>query len=234
MARRSFDVVDVTEILIHWHAGRSISEIAQSLGVDRKTIRRYVAPAVGRGWCRAARRWVRRSGTRKSGSGSPSWRLRRTRCRVQHAAGPPPPLYRHLLVLPVLGTRTPPLARLIAIASVRWRIEEDHQLSEQAVGLDFGQVIRWRSWHRWSALCLLAFMYLAVAAALDRDAHAGLETGLIPVTIPEMLRMLRGTVIPPPRSDPAHRQHWSQWRRLHQYRASQALRHWNCYADATP
>ncbi len=63
-------------------------------------------------------------------------------------------------------------------------------------GLDSGQVIRWRSWHRWSALCLLACMYLAVAAALDRHARAGLETGLIPVTIPEMLRMLRGTVIP--------------------------------------
>ena len=38
MARRSFDVVDVTEILIHWHAGRSISEVSTSLGVDRKTI----------------------------------------------------------------------------------------------------------------------------------------------------------------------------------------------------
>jgi transposase len=49
MARRTFDVVDVTEILVHWHAGRSISEIAQSLGVDRKTIRKYVAPAVKAG-----------------------------------------------------------------------------------------------------------------------------------------------------------------------------------------
>lgn len=127
-----------------------------------------------------------------------------------------------------------PLARLIAIAVARWRIEENHQLSKQVAGLDSGQVIRWKSWHRWSALCLLAFMYLAVAAALDRDAHAGLVTGLIPVTIPEMLRMLRGTVIPPPRRDHAHRQHWSQWRRRHQYRASQAHRRWNAYADATP
>ena len=49
MARRTFDVVDVTEILVHWHAGRSISEIAQSLGVDRKTIRKYVAPAIKAG-----------------------------------------------------------------------------------------------------------------------------------------------------------------------------------------
>ena len=63
-----------------------------------------------------------------------------------------------------------PLSRLITIASARWRIEEDHQLSKQAAGLDSGQVIRWRSWHRWSTLCLLAFMYLAVATALDRDA----------------------------------------------------------------
>src|SRR2546429_106823 len=46
MARRTFDVVDVTEILIHWYAGRSISEVSTSLAVDRKTIRKYVGPAV--------------------------------------------------------------------------------------------------------------------------------------------------------------------------------------------
>jgi SRSO17 transposase len=127
-----------------------------------------------------------------------------------------------------------PLARLIATAVARWRIEEDHQLAKQAAGLDAGQVIRWKSWHRWTAICLLACIYLAVAAALDRDVRADLETGLIPVTIPEMLRMLRGTVIPPPRRDRAHRQHWSQWRRRHQYRARQAHQRWNVYADATP
>ena len=49
MARRTFVVVDVTEILIHWHAGRSISEVAASLGIDRKTIRKYLAPAVAAG-----------------------------------------------------------------------------------------------------------------------------------------------------------------------------------------
>ena len=32
-------MVDVTEILVHWHAGRSLSEIAESLGVERKTVR---------------------------------------------------------------------------------------------------------------------------------------------------------------------------------------------------
>jgi transposase len=49
MARRTFDVVDIIEILVHWHAGRSISEIAQSLGVDRKTARKYVAAAQAAG-----------------------------------------------------------------------------------------------------------------------------------------------------------------------------------------
>ena len=33
MTRRTFDVVDVTEILIHWHAGRSQLQLADSLGV---------------------------------------------------------------------------------------------------------------------------------------------------------------------------------------------------------
>src|SRR5690349_24208357 len=60
-----------------------------------------------------------------------------------------------------------PLSRLIAVASARWRIEEDHQLSKQAGGLDAGQVIRWKSWHRWAAVCLLAYTYLAVAAACN-------------------------------------------------------------------
>jgi transposase len=49
MARRTFDVIDVTEILMHWHAGRSLSEMAGSLDVDRKTLRKYVAPAVAAG-----------------------------------------------------------------------------------------------------------------------------------------------------------------------------------------
>jgi response regulator of citrate/malate metabolism len=43
MARRTFDVIDVTEILMHWHAGRSKNQMAQSLGVDRKTLRKYIA-----------------------------------------------------------------------------------------------------------------------------------------------------------------------------------------------
>ena len=93
--------------------------------------------------------------------------------------------------------RPVPLARLIAIAVTRWRIEEDHQLAKQSTGLDAGQVIRWKSWHRWTAICLLAYIYLAVTAAIQRqhDATSDLDAGLIPITIPELLRLVRDTVI---------------------------------------
>jgi hypothetical protein len=42
-------MVDVTEILQHWYAGRPKVEVARSLGVDAKTVRRYVAPAEAAG-----------------------------------------------------------------------------------------------------------------------------------------------------------------------------------------
>ena len=43
-------MTDVTEILIHWHAGRSKSEVAASLGVHRGTVAKYVARAEAEGF----------------------------------------------------------------------------------------------------------------------------------------------------------------------------------------
>ena len=42
-------MVDVTEILVSRQAGRSLSEIAETLGVERKMVRKYVAPEVAAG-----------------------------------------------------------------------------------------------------------------------------------------------------------------------------------------
>ncbi|MFD0584803.1 IS21 family transposase [Dactylosporangium darangshiense] len=42
-------MIDIVEILVHWYAGRSQHELAASLGVDRKTIRKYTAPAIAAG-----------------------------------------------------------------------------------------------------------------------------------------------------------------------------------------
>lgn len=49
MGRRSFDVVDLTELFVHWEAGRSQVQIGESLGLDRKTVRKYLAPVVAEG-----------------------------------------------------------------------------------------------------------------------------------------------------------------------------------------
>ena len=49
MARRHFEVIDVVEVLEHWHAGRPKAVVASSLGIDRKTVRKYVAPAEAAG-----------------------------------------------------------------------------------------------------------------------------------------------------------------------------------------
>lgn len=62
-------MIDIVEILQHWHAGRPKAVVATSLGVDRKTIRKYVAPAAAAGiepggpplgraeWAELVRRW---------------------------------------------------------------------------------------------------------------------------------------------------------------------------------
>jgi hypothetical protein len=39
MAKRTFDVIDICEIFVHWHAGRSTNEVAGSLGLSRNTVR---------------------------------------------------------------------------------------------------------------------------------------------------------------------------------------------------
>ena len=45
MAKGTFDAIDVTELLVQW----SLTKMSQSLGVDGKTIRKHIAPAVAAG-----------------------------------------------------------------------------------------------------------------------------------------------------------------------------------------
>jgi len=81
MARRSFTVIDVTEILVHWYAGRPKTEVADSLGVDRKTVRKYLAPAEAAGfvpggppvsaaqWTERVREWFGGAGRHRAAAG---------------------------------------------------------------------------------------------------------------------------------------------------------------------
>jgi hypothetical protein len=49
VARRSWNVTDFVEMFRHWNAGRSQVQIHQALNIDRKTIRKYLAPALAEG-----------------------------------------------------------------------------------------------------------------------------------------------------------------------------------------
>ena len=49
MAWRSFEMFDVVEVLQHWYSGRSKTDVATSLGVDRGTVRKYVRLAEAAG-----------------------------------------------------------------------------------------------------------------------------------------------------------------------------------------
>ena len=62
-------MIDICEIFVHWHAGRSKNEIAGSLGLSRNTVRKYLAAAEAAGmvpggpavsqerWAQLAREW---------------------------------------------------------------------------------------------------------------------------------------------------------------------------------
>ena len=52
MARREIVMEELVEVLYQWHKGRSISQIKRSLGIDRKTIRKYIGLAEGHGFLR--------------------------------------------------------------------------------------------------------------------------------------------------------------------------------------
>ena len=56
MARRTFEMIDPIETYVHWYAGRSQAQIAESFGLDRKTVRKYLGPVVAAGWWLVVRR----------------------------------------------------------------------------------------------------------------------------------------------------------------------------------
>jgi transposase len=63
MTRRTFTVIDIVEILIHWSAGRNDAEVARSLGVHRGTVAKYTAKAEAEGYAPGgeqlpAQRWA--------------------------------------------------------------------------------------------------------------------------------------------------------------------------------
>ena len=70
-------MIDIVEILVHWQPGRSKNKVSASVGVDRKTTRKYVAPAEVAGLVPGGPALSEADWTgRMPAGGSRSWRTR--------------------------------------------------------------------------------------------------------------------------------------------------------------
>jgi len=120
--------------------------------------------------------------------------------------------------------------RLIRAAGLRWPVEEDFELSKDCSGLDQCQARLYTAILRHAVLVMAALAVCAVTAALLKDrtdtqapppVRPGqpppAEPGMIPLTIPEIKRLLAAlTTRPLPRWLVIH---WDAWTRRHQARA---------------
>ena len=60
---------------------------------------------------------------------------------------------------------TTPVAALVRLAKLRWRIERDYQELKDELGLDHFEGRGWRGFHHHGALCIAAYAYLAAERA---------------------------------------------------------------------
>lgn len=58
-----------------------------------------------------------------------------------------------------------PIPELVAVAGMRWKIEENNAQGKDLLGLDQYQVRKWTPWHRHVTTCMLAQAFLAVTRA---------------------------------------------------------------------
>jgi SRSO17 transposase len=107
-----------------------------------------------------------------------------------------------------------PLLSLVRIAGIRWAVEESFQAAKGQVGLDHYQVRGWAGWHRHITLAMLALAFLAAVTTTQPST----QDGQIPLTMPEIRRLLAVLVLHPTRQI-SEILRWSQWRRRHQAQA---------------
>jgi hypothetical protein len=121
-------------------------------------------------------------------------------------------------------------ARLIRAAGLRWPVEETFEFGKGCFGLDQCQARLYTAILRHIVLVMAALAVCAVTAAGLRDrtdtqaappARPGdqppADPGLIPLSVPEVRRLLAGalTRLKPP----GHAARWLEWRRRHQARS---------------
>jgi len=121
-------------------------------------------------------------------------------------------------------------ARLIRAAGLRWPVEEDFEFGKDCFGLDQCQARLYTAILRHAVLVMAALAICAVTTAQlkDRtdtqapppvrpDQPPPAEPGMIPLTVPEIKRLLAALTTPPlPRWLVIH---WDAWTRRHQARS---------------
>ena len=118
-------------------------------------------------------------------------------------------------------------ARLIRAAGLRWPVEETFEFGKGCFGLGQSQVRLYTAIARHTVLVMAALAICAVTAALLRDRtdsqappparpdeRAPADLGMIPLTVPEIARLLASRP-----TTPGHTEYWSNWRRRQQARA---------------
>jgi SRSO17 transposase len=121
-------------------------------------------------------------------------------------------------------------ARLIRAAGLRWPVEEGFEFGKGCFGLDQCQARLYHAILRHLVLVMAALAVCAVTTAQLRDrtdaqappparpdAPPPADPGLIPLTVPEVKRLLAAALHRPP--PPSHAAHWLEWRRRHQARS---------------
>jgi SRSO17 transposase len=121
-------------------------------------------------------------------------------------------------------------ARLVRAAGLRWPVEEDFEFSKDSFGLDQCQARLHTAIARHTVLVMTALAVCAVAAARLKtrtdtqapppntpDQRPPAEPGMIPLSVPEIKRLLAVTWHQPKPAE--HDTHWRNWRRRHQARA---------------
>jgi len=80
---------------------------------------------------------------------------------IEWPRGEPEPTKYWLSTLPA----TIPIADLVRLAKLRWRIERDYQELKDELGLDHFEGRGWRGFHHHGALCIAAYAFLAAERA---------------------------------------------------------------------
>lgn len=126
----------------------------------------------------------------------------------------------YYLVFAPPGTTLPEMVQAIG---ARWCIEQDFETAKD-LGLDHYEVRSWTGWYRHITLCLLAHAFLTGLCVQDTLASDSSvmpleDQALLPLTVPEVRRILGHLIWPAPSSVKVVLG-WSCWRRYHQRRAS--------------